>query len=141
MSKQRLLQMFSEVVIEKNASLIQSHFHPGFILEANGRRQGLPIFLRRRELDYATAVSYEVQFDDRAWIEAADAVGARLWLTVRKPGATANVLELLLLATYRGDRIYRMWQSAWPEKVPAWCKATDRPGEIRRADLRQPGHD
>jgi hypothetical protein len=44
-TKQLLQEMFSEMVIKKDASLISHYYHPDFLLETNGQEQ-----------DYTTAL-------------------------------------------------------------------------------------
>ena len=124
MSQQRLVEMFNEVVVKKNASLIQHYFHPGFVLVTNGQRQALALFLRRHEIDYATSVSYDVHFDEHAWVEGAAAVGARCWLTVRRPGRATEVLEIVLIARYVNGRIHRIWELCRPARKRQPGKAT-----------------
>ena len=38
-AKQLLQEMFSEMVIKKDASLISHYYHPDFLLETNGQKQ------------------------------------------------------------------------------------------------------
>jgi hypothetical protein len=74
MSQQRLIEMFDEVVLKKDASKIQRYFHPGFVLKTNGERQAMATFLPRREVEYAPSMTLEVDFDEQAWVAAPAAV-------------------------------------------------------------------
>lgn len=122
MSQQRLVEIFNEVVLKKDASQIQRYFHPGFVLKTNGQRQALATFLRRRELEYSRSMTFEVNIDEQAWVDAETAVGARLWLTVRAPGKHPEVHEIVLLARFVDERIHRMWELCMPARTAPTSK-------------------
>lgn len=115
MTRQRLVEMFDRMVISKDATLIPHYYDPDFLLETNGQTQDYRAFVEGHERVYATSISYRVRYDDATWVESADRVACRLWITTQRPDEAAVEIEVVLIATYRGDRIHRLWELTWPD--------------------------
>ena len=63
---------------------------------------------------YATAITYAVECDEQAWVEATDKVAGRVWITTSRPGERPTRIEVVLIAAYRNRRIHRIWETTWP---------------------------
>jgi hypothetical protein len=117
-----LREMFTQMVERTDALLVDRYYDPDFLLMTNGQIQDLAEFRAGHEPVYPTGISYQVQYDDEAWVEAADRVAARVWITTRRPGEPATRIEVVLIAAYRDARIYRLWELTWPDwsQLPAF---------------------
>jgi hypothetical protein len=111
----RLREMFDQMVVAKDASLIAEYYDPGFVLYTNGKVQGYDDFVRGHERVYETAIAYAVEYDDAAWLESGDRVAARMWITTTKPGQQPTRIEVVLIAWFRQARLYRVWELTWPD--------------------------
>jgi hypothetical protein len=65
---QLLREMFTHMVIAKNANVIDTYYHPDFLLHTNGTIQDLEEFRAGHARVYPTQISYAVEFDDTSWI-------------------------------------------------------------------------
>ena len=115
MSRRLLQEMFSTMVIRKDASLIPHYYHPDFVLETNGGKQRYAAFLQGHETVYATDISYAVRYDEETWVEQADRIAVRVWITTQKPGDDAVEIEVMLIARYVDGKIHRLWELTWPD--------------------------
>ena len=116
MRQQQLMrEMFSEMVEKKNVSLVPRYYHPDFVLETNGQRQGFADFLAGHERVYATAIRYEIRYDESSWVESGDKLAARLWITTQRPGEAPTQIEVVLIATYIGNLIGHLLELTWPD--------------------------
>jgi hypothetical protein len=119
-STRKLLQsMFSEMVVKKDASLIPHYYHADFLLETNGQTQSYESFARGHEKVYATPITYEVRYDEAAWIESATRVAARVWIRTQRPNENPVEYEVVLIATYVDEKIHRLWELTWPDWTTA----------------------
>jgi hypothetical protein len=118
-TKQLLQEMFSEMVIKKDASLISHYYHPDFLLETNGQKQDYTAFAEGHRKVYATDIAYEVRYDDDAWVETSDRIAARVWIKTERPNEPAVEFEVVLIATYVERKIRRVWELTWPD----WSQA------------------
>jgi hypothetical protein len=114
-TKALLQEMFSEMVIRKDASLIARYYHPEFLLETNGQKQDYETFAKGHEKIYAAAVTYEVRYDPDSWVEEAEKIAVRVWIKTQRPAEDAVEFEVVLIATYLDDKIYRVWELTWPD--------------------------
>ena len=86
MSPQDLLrEMFDRMVVAKDAALVDTFYDPDFVLTTNGLTQDLSAFAAGHRTVYATDIRYEVEYDDDAWVESADRVAGRMWITTSRP--------------------------------------------------------
>ena len=80
---QKLKEMFEEVTIKKNASKIAAFYHPEFLLYANGHLMDYQEFLSSHERIYKTPIQYQVAFAEETFLESADKVAGRVWITTQ----------------------------------------------------------
>jgi hypothetical protein len=113
--KALLIEMFREVVLNKNADLIAQYYHPDFLLETNGELQDLDAFLQGHRRVYATDISYAVRYDDDAWVESDGRVAARIWIRTQTGAAAPVEFEIVLIATFVDQKIHRVWETTWPD--------------------------
>ncbi len=110
-----LVEMFERMVIAKDASRIEHYYHPEFRMTANGHTQDYEEFAASHRRIYATPISYQVRYDDEAWVATADRVGGRVWITTSRPGEEPTELEVVLVATLLDGRLHRVWELSWPD--------------------------
>jgi fatty-acyl-CoA synthase len=111
----RLRAMFTRMVEAKDVSLVDNYYDPNFELTTNGQTQDLAAFRAGHERVYPTAITYAVDYDEDAWVEAGDRLGGRMWITTQRPAEDAVRIEVLFLATYRAGRILRLNELTWPD--------------------------
>ena len=121
MSVALLREMFERMVVAKNGDLIEHYYHPDFVMCSDGLRQQFAEFRDSHRMLYGTAIGYAVEYDEQAWVEAADKVAGRVWITTSRPGEEPTRIEVVLIAAYRDGRIHRVWETTWPSwrGVPA----------------------
>lgn len=112
---QLLREMFTRMVIAKNVNLIDTYYHPDFLLHTNGTIQNLEQFRAGHARVYPTQISYSVEYDGTSWIETSDQVGARVWITTSRPDLPATRIEVILLAHYRDGLLWRLQELTWPD--------------------------
>ena len=115
MSIERLREMFTEMVVKRDASAVARYYHPRFRLTTNGQEQDYDAFARGHEAVYGSGVTYRVEYDEDAWVDGGDRVGARVWITAQRPGEEATRIEVVLVAAYRDGLIHRLWELTWPD--------------------------
>lgn len=115
MRRLQMKEMFSEMVVKKDASLISRYYHPDFLLETNGRRQGFAEFSAGHARLYATSISYDIRYDESSWVESDHKVAARLWIATQRPNEAAVEMEVVLIATYIDSRISHLLELTWPD--------------------------
>jgi hypothetical protein len=114
MSVVRFREMFERMVIPKNADLIESYYHPDFVMYSDGMAQSFAEFADSHRTVYRTEIGYAVDYDDEAWVESADKVAGRLWITTSRPGEQPTRIEVVVIAAYRDGLIHRIWETTWP---------------------------
>ena len=114
-ARTRLLQMFEEVVLQKDSSRIPEYYTPDFELLTNGRRQNYEEFLHGHAQVYATAIRYAVRYDESSWVESGNRLAVRLWITIGGPGEAVTTIEVILIANFEGVRIRRLSELTWPD--------------------------
>jgi hypothetical protein len=114
-AKELLIEMFDRMVIKKDASLIERYYHPDFRLTTNGITQDYESFATGHRTVYATKISYQVEYDNEAWVSTEDRVGGRLWITTSRPEEEPTKIEIVLVATVLDGRIHRVWELTWPD--------------------------
>jgi hypothetical protein len=97
-TKQLMIEMFTEMVIKKDANLIGRYYHPDFELETNGQRQNYAAFVGGHERVYASSISYDVRYDEASWIESGNKVAARMWIRTRRAEEAPTEIEVVLIA-------------------------------------------
>jgi hypothetical protein len=106
--------MFDQMVVAKNAELIEHYYDPDFLMYSDGMCQTFTEFSDSHRRIYATPISYAIEYDDEAWVQAPDKIAARLWITTSRPGEKPTRIEVILIVAYRKGRIHRIWETTWP---------------------------
>jgi hypothetical protein len=114
MSVALLREMFDQMVVAKNAELIERYYHPEFVMTSDGLTQTFAEFHDGHRAIYATAIGYAIEYDEQAWVEAEDKVAGRVWITTSRPDEKPTRIEVVLIAAFRDGRIYRVWETTWP---------------------------
>ncbi len=108
-------EMFSQMVEAKDISKVEIYYDTDFVLYTNGQQQDYATFHAGHARVYPTAISYSIEYDEQAWVETADRLGGRVWITTARPGENPTKIEVIFLATYRERRIHRLWELTWPD--------------------------
>ncbi len=114
--------MFLKMVLEKDASLIPKYYHKQFLLYTNGQKMDYKTFLESHETYYATPIQYQVEYDEETFVEQGNKVAVRVWITTARPKESPKKIEVVLIAEYKENKIYRLWELTWPDwsKLPAF---------------------
>ena len=83
-------------------------------MASDGLKQSFAEFRDSHRKLYATAITYAVEYDEQAWVEATDKVAGRVWITTSRPDEQPTRIEVLLIAAYRDGRIHRVWETTFP---------------------------
>lgn len=122
MSINNLKEMFAEMVVKKDASLIPTYYHRQFLLYTNGQVTDYDEFLASHQGYYATQRTYSVEYDEDTLLEQREKVAGRIWITVSVPGDSPKKIEVVLVALYKDNKLYRMWELTCPDwsKLPGF---------------------
>jgi hypothetical protein len=122
MLRERLIAMFEEMVVHKDASAIAKYYDPEFVLISNGITQDYAAYVSSHEGMYDTEISYHVEYDDQAWVESDDRLAARVWITTARPDEKPTRIEVVLISIWRDGRILTLWELTWPNwsELPAF---------------------
>jgi hypothetical protein len=121
-------EMFEWMVVAKNADLIEHYYDPDCLMYSDGLSQSFAEFRDSHRKLYATSISYAIEYDEEAWVEAADKIAGRMWITLSRPGEESTRIELVIIAAYRKGRIHRIWETTWP----SWRSAAALEGYSRQ---------
>jgi hypothetical protein len=115
---EKIKEMFSEMVIKKNAFLIPVYYHEEFLLYTNGQVTDYQSFLTSHEEYYASPKEYKIEYDDETFVEQGQKLAGRLWITVGVIGEKPKKIEVVLIAEYKDNKIFRLWELTYPD----WSK-------------------
>lgn len=102
------------MVVAKNAELIERYYHPDFVMTSDGLTQTFAEFRDSHREIYTTGISYAIEYDEQAWVQAEDKVAGRVWITTSRPEEEPTRIEVVLIAAFRDGRIHRVWETTWP---------------------------
>jgi hypothetical protein len=112
----RLKEMFERMVVAKDPAAIERFYAPSFVMDSNGVTQDYAAFAASHERVYGTEISYSVEYDEDAWVEADGKVAGRIWITTARPDEEPNRFEVVLIASFDKDgRITRIRETTWPD--------------------------
>ncbi|HAT8751295.1 TPA: nuclear transport factor 2 family protein [Legionella pneumophila] len=119
---QKLKEMFAQMVIKKNANLIPEYYHEEFLLYTNDIVTGYDEFLSSHLQYYATEIQYQVEYDEETFLEQGEKIAGRVFITTTRPNEPAKRIEVILIAQYKDEKIYRLWELTYPDwsKLPAF---------------------
>lgn len=112
---EKLKEMFEEMTVKKNASQVPVYYHQNFLLYTNEQIMDYDTFLNLHYDYFATPIKYEVAFDEETLLEQGEKVAGRVWITTSKPNEPAKKIEVILIAQFKDDKIYRLWELTYPD--------------------------
>lgn len=110
-----LKEMFNKVTVEKNNQAIPLYYDKDFELYSNGKKMDFDAFLKMHRDIYKTSIQYKVRYDEKTFVEQGDKVAGRLFITIKKPDELAREIEVILVAEYKGNKLYRLWELTYPD--------------------------
>lgn len=110
-----LKEMFSEMVVKKDAGLIPKYYHPEFVLYANRETQAYQEFYDAHVEYYKLPRQYFVEYDEAAWVEQNDKLAGRVFITTKQPEQSDINFEVILIVQYKDSKIYRIWEITSPD--------------------------
>ena len=63
---------------------------------------------------YKTAIQYSIKYDEAAWVESGDKLAGRVFITTTKANESPKEIEVILIAQYHLDKLYRLWELTYP---------------------------
>jgi len=122
MSIAALKEMFQEMVIKKDASLIPKYYHQDFLLYTNGQKWDYTQMFEMHEKIYKTPIQYEIAYDAQTFVEKENKLACKIWITTSRPNEQPTKLELILIAEYKEGKIFRLWELTYPDwsQLPAF---------------------
>ena len=120
----KLKEMFEKMVIKKDASLIPFYYHQDFLLYTNEQVTDYNAFLKSHQEYYKTSIQYEVEYDEETLLEENEKVAGRIWITTSRSNETPKKIEVILIAQFKDNKIYRLWELTYPDwsKLPAFAQ-------------------
>jgi hypothetical protein len=118
----KLKEMFNEMVLKKDASVIPDYYHPDFLLFTNQEKMDFIAFQEAHHKYYATPIQYQIEYDEETFLEHEKKVAGRIWVTTQLPNEAARKIEVIFIAEYKKGKIYRLWELTYPDwsKLPAF---------------------
>jgi hypothetical protein len=113
-----LKEMFNKVTIEKNAQVISRYYDKNFESISNGKKMGFQDFLKIHQEIYKTPIQYSIRYDEATLLENGNKVAGRLYITTKRPNEEAREIEVMLIAEYKNNKLYRLWELTYPD----WSK-------------------
>lgn len=110
-----LKEMFQKVTLEKNARAIPRYYDSNFKLQSNGKMLNYLEFLRLHQEIYKTPIQYKIRYEEGSLVEQKNKVAARVFITTQKPHESAREIEVILIAEYKGNKIYRLNELTYPD--------------------------
>ena len=96
----------------------KKYYHPEFKLYANGLIQEYKEYVKLHEDIYKTDIQYKVDIQKVTVIDGPSGVSMRVFITTSKPGEQPKEIEVILIATFKDNLIYRLWELTYPD----WTK-------------------
>ena len=121
-----LKAMFAKVTIKKTDRVIPFYYDKDFELFSTGKKMDFDVFLKMHHDVYKTSIQYNVRYDEATFIEQGNKVAGRLFITTKKPNELAREIEVILIAEYKGNKLFRLWELTYPDwsKMKAFQKNT-----------------
>ena len=115
---EKLKEMFEEMVIKKNASLIPFYYHKDFVLYANDKKMMYEAYLKFHQEIYNTPIKYAIAYDEETLLEQGEKIAGRVWITTSLPNEVPKKIEVILIVAFKDNKIYRLWELTYPD----WSK-------------------
>lgn len=114
----KLKKMFEDVTLNKKADMIPTYYHSDSLLYTNNITMTREKFLETHTQTCLTPIKFDISYDEETLIEENDKVAGRIWITTTMPNKPPHKIEVMLIATYKDDKIYRLWELTYPD----WSK-------------------
>lgn len=111
----KLKEMFSQMVEQKNASLIPKYYHMDFLLYSNGKTMDYQQLLDSHVELYKTSIQYRIAYDEDTLLQEKDKVAGRVFITTQRSEEEPKEIEVILIVEYKDGKIYRVWELTWPD--------------------------
>ena len=118
---EKFKEMFERMVYKKDASLIPFYYHKDFVLYANDQEMDYEAYLKFHQEVYETPIQYDVVYDDETFLEQGEKIAGRVWITTRLPSGLPKKIEVIFIAQFKDDKIYRIWELTHPD----WSKMSE----------------
>lgn len=117
-----LKEMFTKMVIEKNASLIPKYYDEDFLLYTNGQTMDYAEFLKMHISVYKTSIQYKISYDEESFVEQDNRIACRVCITTKRENEAPKEIEVILIATFKKDKLHRVWELTYPDwsQLPAF---------------------
>jgi len=112
---EKLKDMFLHTTIKKDASLIPIYYHQEFICYTNEQAITYKEYLASHQEYYLHQKKYAVEYDDQTFLESGTKVAGRMWITITVPDEKPKRLEVILIAEFKEEKIYRLWELTYPD--------------------------
>jgi hypothetical protein len=113
----KLKEMFQKMVVEKNASLINAYYHPELLVFTNNKVMTFEDMVTFNEEVYKTPIQYAVAYDEDTLLEQENKVAGRIFITTSMPNEKPTEIEVILIVTYKEDKIHRAWELTYPNWI------------------------
>lgn len=119
---QLLQEMFNEMVLKKDATKISYYYREDFLLYTNGETMNFEEFVLSHQKIYSTPIQYSIAYDKETWVEQGEKIAGRVWITTQRPKEAGREIEVILIAQFKEEKIYRLWELTFPDwsKLPAF---------------------
>lgn len=107
-------EMFAQVVVKKDVNLFSKYYTKDFLLYSNGIEMDFDQMIEMHKKVYATPIQYSLEYDNQTWVEQGDRIAGRIWITTSKPNEKPVKIEVMLIAEYKADQLYRIWELTLP---------------------------
>lgn len=110
-----LKEMFEKVTVEKNDRAIPLYYDKDFLLYSNGKKMDFNAFLKMHRDIYKTSIQYKVRYDEKTFVENGKSVAGRLFITIKKLNELSREIEVILVAEFKDNKLYRLWELTYPD--------------------------
>lgn len=110
-----LKEMFNEMVIKKDVSVVPKYFHLEFLLYAHGQVWNYQDHVSKHQKIYKTPIQYAIRYQNETFIEQDEMISGRMFITLSLPNEPDKELELILIVKFKDNKIYRIWELTYPD--------------------------
>jgi hypothetical protein len=112
---QLLRNMFNDMVIKKDISVMPKYYAPDFKLYSNGMVMNYQQYYVGHKREYQTPIQYQVAYDSATIFESKHKVAARVFITTKRPHEAPTKIEVILIAAYNDKhKLERIWELTYP---------------------------
>lgn len=116
---QRLQNMFTDMVVHKNISVMPKYYAKNFRLYSNGQTMNYKQYFDGHKAIYLTPIRYQITYDKATLVEDNNHVAGRVFITTTHPNEKPVKIEVILIAGYNEQhQISRIWELTYPN----WSK-------------------